>query len=131
MEAKHATVLVVEDSRDVREMLVHLLQRSGCVVAQATNGLEAIEYVQAAMPDLVLMDISMPTLDGRQALSAIRRIAGGAMLPVVAVTAHAMSGDRERLLAQGFDGYLSKPIHIQSLLDMVGQHIGTKGMPFA
>ena len=119
MEREQPTVLVVEDSRDVREVLVHILRRNGFAVMAAANGLEALEQLREGLPDLVLMDLSMPVLDGWGTLTALRDLPGGRLLPVVAVTAHAMANDRERVLAHGFNAYISKPLDIRAFLGVV------------
>jgi CheY-like chemotaxis protein len=123
MEDNHPTVLVVDDSRDVRQMLVHLLKRSSYTVIEAKNGQEALERISAITPNLILMDISMPVLDGWGTLAVIRQMTGDNHLPVIAVTAHAMAGDREKVLGHGFDAYVSKPLNIRLLLNMIAEHI--------
>ena len=119
MDREQPTVLVVEDTRDVREVLVQLLHRNGCATLVAANGQEALELLSAELPDLVLMDLSMPVLDGWDALTAIRQLPGRDRLPVVAVTAHATSHDRERALSHGFNAYVSKPLDFRQFLDVV------------
>ena len=117
----HCTVLIVEDSRDIRDILARVLRRSGYEVIEASNGREALTSLQTKQADIVLLDLSMPILDGWAALEAIRALPGGEQLPVVAVTAHAMVGDREAVLAHGFDAYVTKPLDLRSLLDIVKQ----------
>jgi two-component system cell cycle response regulator DivK len=119
MVSKDITILVAEDSNDIRDMLVRLLQRSGYHVCAATNGQEALAHLHQQAPDLVLLDLSMPELDGWQTAMAIRALPGGKQVPVVAVTAHAMTGDREAILAHGFDAYVSKPLDIRAFLDVI------------
>jgi CheY-like chemotaxis protein len=93
-----------------------LLQRLGHVVRVVDNGLEAIRALREEQFDLVLMDVQMPAMDGFQATKAIRERAEWKGLPVVAMTAHAMKGDREKCLAAGMDDYLAKPIQREELL---------------
>jgi two-component system cell cycle response regulator DivK len=93
-----------------------LLQATGYETVEATTGEDAIELALSHRPDLVLMDIQLGGLDGVEALSRLRRDVRTAAIPVLAVTAQAMVGDRERFLEAGFDGYLSKPVDIAQLL---------------
>jgi two-component system, cell cycle response regulator DivK len=115
------TVLIAEDAPDIRDILARLLQRSGYRVIETSNGREALACLQIERPNVVLLDLSMPVVDGWDALSAIRALPGGEQLPVVAVTAHAMVGDREAVLKHGFDAYITKPLDLRSLLDIVKQ----------
>jgi two-component system, sensor histidine kinase and response regulator len=114
-------VLVAEDNAVNQRLARRLLEKRGHHVVVAANGREALEAIEAHTFDLVLMDVQMPDLDGFEATAALRaREAGrGLHLPVIALTAHAMKGDRERCLAAGMDGYLSKPIRPQELDDLL------------
>ena len=107
-------VLVVEDNADSRRTAKALLQDRYHVL-EAADGLAAIEQALACKPDLILMDISMPVLDGVEALKKLRKDEVLRRIPVIAVTASAMKGDRETILAHGFDGYLSKPLDLELL----------------
>jgi CheY-like chemotaxis protein len=109
------TILVAEDSAANRELFRELLEARGYAVVEACDGLEALRMMELAQPDMVLLDIGMPVLDGFAVVRAIRENPGLAALPVLAVTAYAMPEDRERVLTSGFDGYLSKPINAKSL----------------
>lgn len=124
MSADRPTVLVVEDTADVRFVLAHMLERAGYRVLQANNGEQALGLLADQLPDLVLMDLAMPRLDGWSALARLRQLAGGATLPVIAVTAHAMPGDRERAIERGFDEYVTKPLDLPGLLALVAQLLG-------
>jgi CheY-like chemotaxis protein len=117
-------VLVVEDTADVRFVLAHMLERAGYRVLQANNGEQALGLLADRLPDLVLMDLAMPRLDGWSALARLRQLAGGAALPVIAVTAHAMPGDRERAIERGFDEYVTKPLDLPGLLALVARLLG-------
>jgi len=110
-------VLVAEDNLVNQQLAKRLLEKRGHRVVVAANGREALAAVEKENFDLVLMDVQMPEMDGLEATAAIREKEkdNGARLPVVALTAHAMKGDRERCLAAGMDGYLSKPIRSQEL----------------
>jgi len=120
-------ILLVEDNDLNRTLVTRLLAKQGHKVVAARNGREAVAAVQRApqgMFDLILMDVQMPDMDGFETTAAIRcheRLVGG-RVPVVAVTAYAMKGDRERCLAAGMDGYLSKPIQIQELRDLLREY---------
>ena len=102
-------IAVIEDNPDNRLLLSALLEER-FEVLEFASGAEALEQMPAQRPDLVLLDISLPGMDGIAVLRLLRADAELGHLPVVAVTAHAMAGDRERFLAEGFDDYLSKPI---------------------
>ncbi len=105
-----STILVVEDVEDNRELVRLLLEADDHVVLEAHNGREALAQAATRQPDLILMDLSLPELDGWEAFRLLRADPATAAIPVVALTAHAMAGDRERVAAAGFDGYLAKPI---------------------
>ena len=124
MSADRPTVLVVEDTADVRFVLAHMLEREGYRVLEASNGELALELLARQLPSLVLMDLAMPRLDGWSALARLRQLAGGAALPVIAVTAHAMPGDRERAIKRGFDDYVTKPLDLPGLLALVARLLG-------
>ena len=108
-------VLVAEDNPVNRELLRELLENRGYSVIEACNGQEALDMVEQSQPDLLLLDIGMPILDGFATVRKIRENPTFATLPVLAVTAYAMQGDRENVLNAGFDGYLSKPINARDL----------------
>ena len=109
-----AKILVVEDADDNRDMLSRRLQRKGHRVIQAADGQEAVEMAARERPDLILMDVSLPVMDG---LEATRRIRARAQtIPIIALTAHAMSGDRDRALQAGCDDYHAKPVELPRLV---------------
>jgi CheY-like chemotaxis protein len=109
-------VLVAEDNPVNRELLRELLELRGYTVLEACDGQEALRLIEHAQPELMLLDIGMPGMDGFAVVRRIRENPRLAQLPVVAVTAYAMRGDQERILSAGFDGYLSKPINPSSLV---------------
>jgi two-component system cell cycle response regulator DivK len=115
-------VLVVEDNEKNMKLFRDVLAASGFRTLEATTGGEAIDLASEHEPDLVLMDIQLPDLDGVQALRRLRADARTAAIPVLALTAQAMLGDRERFLAEGFDGYVSKPVNVRELIGIVRQH---------
>ncbi|HET9066014.1 MAG TPA: response regulator [Gemmatimonadales bacterium] len=113
-----AAILIVEDSPDNMKLFRTLLELKGHTVSGLSGGDELFATLAATPPDLVLMDIQMPGKDGFALLAEIRASAHTA-LPVVALTAHAMAGDRDRALAAGFDGYITKPIDIRRFPEQV------------
>lgn len=110
MDGKGKRVLLVEDNLHNRKIFAGVLTHFGFVVEEAVNGEEAVAKASERKPDLILMDLSLPVMDGWAATTAIKGDPALAHIPVIALTAHAMSGDRERALEAGCDGYLSKPI---------------------
>ncbi len=108
-----ACVLVVEDKAENLDLMVYLLTAFGHETLVARDGAEGVAVVSQARPDLVVMDLQMPVMDGYQAASLLKADPGLSSIPIVAVTAYAMVGDRERIMAAGFDGYLTKPIDPQ------------------
>jgi two-component system cell cycle response regulator DivK len=115
-------VLVVEDNERNMKLFRDVLQASGFRTLEATTGERAVELVFEHRPDLVLMDIQLPDIDGIEALDRVRADDRFASVPVVALTAQAMEGDRERFLAAGFDGYLSKPVDIADFVATVKRY---------
>jgi len=112
-------VLVAEDNAVNRELLRELLEAEGYDVTEAGDGVEALRMVEQSRPDILLLDIGMPELDGFGVIRQLRANPRSASLRVLAVTAYAMQGDREKILAAGFDGYLSKPINPQFLMQEI------------
>ena len=108
-------VAVVEDNPDNR-LLVHAILEDLYEIDEYETGHEALEGIRQSIPDLVLLDISLPGMDGTEVLKAIREDQSLRHLPTIALTAHAMSGDREKYLAAGFDDYIAKPIIDESQL---------------
>ena len=117
-------VLVADDDPDSRELSREVLQSEDCQVLEAADGKEALESIRLNRPDVVLLDVQMPVMDGFSVLQQLRQDPRLATLPVAAVTSHAMHGDRERALAAGFDEYISKPIHPASPDVSHGKRIG-------
>jgi two-component system, cell cycle response regulator DivK len=115
-------VLIVEDNGKNMKLFRDVLQATGFETLEATTGRQAIELAAGHAPDLVLMDIRLPDIDGMEALSRLRADERTASIPVLALTAQAMDGDRERFLGAGFDGYISKPVNVVEFLGLVRQH---------
>ena len=118
------TVLVVEDNDKNMKLLRDVLHATGYQTLEATTGRQALELAVQHGPDLVLMDVRLPDMNGVEALRQVRTDPRIASICVLAITAQAMQGDRERLVGAGFDGYLPKPVDIDELLMAVGQHCG-------
>ena len=115
-------ILVVEDNEKNMKLFRDVLVAGGYRTLEATTGEEAVELADEHVPDLVLMDIQLPDIDGREALGRLRASARTSGVPVLALTAQAMDGDRERFLAAGFDDYVSKPVDIVELVATVRRH---------
>ena len=116
-------VLVADDKESSREFVKTVLEHEGCVVEEAADGREALEKINANPPQLVVLDLHMPTLDGFGVLAELRKDPRYSGLPVVALTASAMQGDRERALASGFADYMTKPIALSTLRSRLMQHL--------
>jgi CheY-like chemotaxis protein len=110
-------VFIAEDNAVNRELLRELLESRGYTVVEACDGAEALRMIEQTQPDILLLDIGMPVLDGFAVVRQVRQNPRLSALPAVALTAYAMQGDRERILNSGFDGYLSKPINARSLAE--------------
>jgi two-component system, cell cycle response regulator DivK len=115
-------VLVVEDNEKNMKLFRDVLQATGYRTLEATTARQAVELATEHAVDLVLMDIQLPDIDGVDALSHLRADERTGSIPVLALTAQAMQGDRERFLAAGFDGYLSKPVDVLELVGAVRHH---------
>src|SRR5260370_1753009 len=118
-------VLLAEDNQVTQMLATRIFKKLGHHVTVVSNGREALSAVQAGHFDLVAMDVQMPEMDGLDATAAIRawEKTTGTHTPIMAMTAHAMKGDRERCLAAGMDGYISKPIRTKELEEAIGQLI--------
>jgi two-component system cell cycle response regulator DivK len=115
-------ILVVEDNEKNMKLFRDVLLATGYRTLEATTGTQAVELAVEHAPALVLMDIQLPDIDGVEALGRLRADDRTAPIPVLALTAQAMHGDRERFLAAGFDGYLSKPVDVVELVGRVKEH---------
>jgi two-component system, cell cycle response regulator DivK len=120
-------VLIAEDNEKSMKLFRDVLQVNGYETLEATTGGQAVDLAAAHQPDLVLMDIRLPDIDGVDALNRLRADERMASIPVLALTAQAMHGDRERFLAAGFDGYISKPVNVVELLATVRQYCDGTG----
>ena len=120
-------ILVVEDNDRNRRLLKILLKSRGYEVIEAVTGEEAMKYLRDHKPDLILMDIQLPNVDGLELTKNIKSNPKTAHIPIVAVTAYAMKGDRERILEAGCDGYISKPIDTRRLVLLVAGILKNSG----
>ena len=116
-------VLVVEDNDKNLKLTRDILEYAGFTVAVATTGEDAVAQAEATVPDIILMDLQLPGIDGHEALARLRANPDTRQVPVVALTASAMSMDRERALSAGFDGFLEKPINVRTFPDQVRAHL--------
>ncbi|CAA7625905.1 response regulator [Magnetospirillum sp. UT-4] len=114
-----ATILLVEDNEMNRDMLSRRLERKGYRVLLAEDGQQGVDMVRAERPDLVLMDMSLPVLNGWDATRVLKQDEATRAVPVIALTAHAMADDREKALAAGCDDYDTKPIEFPQLLEKI------------
>jgi two-component system cell cycle response regulator DivK len=121
--ATPARVLVVEDNPLNLKLVRDVLLRAGFEVIEARSGEEGVAQARACTPDMILMDLQLPGIDGTQAMRMIKEDPGGTDIPIVALTAFAMSEDRERALRSGFDGYLSKPISVRDLPRQISEFL--------
>lgn len=116
-------ILYVEDDANNRLLVRRILLAFGYEVEEATNARDGIAMAEASPPDLILMDISMPDMDGLTATRTIRGIPPIAATPIIALTANAMQGDREMILKAGCDGYISKPIDVDSFVSEIERYL--------
>lgn len=116
-------ILIVEDNEMNRDMLSRRLERRGFAIVMAVDGQQGVDMVRSEKPDLILMDMSLPVMDGWTATQTIKADAELAKIPVIALTAHAMAGDREKAMAAGCDDYDTKPIELPRLLEKIGKFL--------
>ena len=119
MDEKRGTILYVEDNSDNRMLIRRVLNSEGYVVHEASNAQEALNALKTLRPDLILMDINMPDMDGYTLTAHIRALPNLGLIPIVALTANVMRGDRERSLEAGCDGYIQKPVDIDTLTQQI------------
>lgn len=117
--AEKNIILYVEDNSDNRNLIRRVLESEGYAMAEAGNAEDAMQKIQSVRPNLILMDINMPDMDGYALTARIKATPGFATVPIVAVTANVMRGDREKSLEAGCDGYIQKPIDIDILTQQI------------
>jgi len=121
-----ATILYIEDNFDNRMLVRRVLEAEGYRVVEAEDGAQGIEWLESETPDLVLMDINLPEIDGYEVTKRFKQLPSMARVPVIAMTANVMKGDRERTLAAGCDGYIPKPIDIDALPSQIARFLRKK-----
>lgn len=117
-------ILVVEDNMDNMTLIVDVLRSLEYDVLQAVDGEQGVSIAKSDKPDLILMDLSLPRMDGWTATQTLKSDQASQDIPIIALTAHAMVGDRERALEVGCDDYISKPINLSELAEKLSYHIG-------
>jgi CheY-like chemotaxis protein len=121
-----AKILLVEDNEMNRDMLSRRLERRGYEVVIAVDGQQGVDLAQSSSPDLILMDMSLPVIDGWEATRQLKSMDRMKAVPIIALTAHAMSGDREKALEAGCNDYDTKPIELPRLLGKIEALLGSK-----
>lgn len=121
-------ILIVEDNEINMKLIKTILKAKGYLLSEARDGEEALQAVVRERPDLILMDIQIPKIDGLEATRRIRKMEGLGNTLIVALTAHAMEGDREKILEAGCDGYIAKPINTRTFVEEVETMLGKKRM---
>lgn len=117
------SILIVEDNPMNLKLIRDVLQIAGYETLEAETGETGVELARERHPAVILMDVNLPQMDGREAMKILKADASTRQIPIIAVTSLAMKGDRERLLAAGFDGYISKPIDIKELPRLVESYV--------
>jgi len=118
------TVLVIEDNKDNLKIVTYALERAGYRVLAAETGEEGVRRAEAERPAFILMDINLPGIDGIEATKRIRNSKADGAIPIIAITSYAMTGDRERILAAGCNGYIEKPIDPLTIIEQIHKIIG-------
>jgi len=119
-------IMIVEDNQDSRELVVKVLKNKGYQIIEAVDGEEALEKAAREKPHLILMDISIPKIDGFEVTKKLKDQDEFKHIPIVALTAHAMKGDREKFISVGFEGYISKPIDVHAFPEQVRAYLKGK-----
>ena len=122
-----STILIVEDNEMNRDMLSRRLKRRGFEILFATNGAEGLEAARSQSPDLILMDMSLPVIEGWDVTRQLKASLATQKIPIIALTAHAMSGDRQRALDAGCDDFETKPIELERLLEKIEHYLVKAG----
>ncbi|MEO6446100.1 MAG: response regulator [Gemmatimonadaceae bacterium] len=129
MTTRERTILIVEDNEDNRIVYSTILRHHGFRVCEALDGQEGIDVARRERPDLILMDISIPVIDGWEVTQTLKCDAATSAIPIIALTAHAMPGDRQRALEVGCDGYLAKPCEPRAVLAEVNRLLELQQRP--
>ena len=124
-----AKILIVEDNEMNRDMLSRRLIRRGYQIVMAVDGEQGVAAAKSECPDLILMDMSLPVVDGWEATRRLKAEPSTRAIPVIGLTAHAMAGDREKVIAAGCDDYDTKPVELPRLLQKIESLLGRRGEP--
>jgi CheY-like chemotaxis protein len=124
------TILIIEDNEQNRYLAAFLLKASGYTIVEAADAPRGIELAVSNRPDLILLDIQLPMMDGYSVAKALRDSPGLSAIPIIAVTSYAMAGDREKALAAGCDGYIEKPINPDTFVSEVERFLPRHGMGY-
>ena len=116
-------ILIVEDNRKNLKLIRDLLQIKGYITLEATDGKQGVEMARAKMPDLILMDIQMPVMDGFEAISILKADPVTKSIPIIALTAFAMQGDKEKCMEAGCNDYITKPLDIRAFVTKVREYL--------
>lgn len=131
MESKETSspkkILIVDDNEDSRDLTTKVLKRCGYLIVQAVDGEEALAKAFGEQPDLILMDRSLPKIDGLEVTRRLKQEEAFKRVPIVALTAHAMKGDREKALEAGCEGFISKPINVRTLPEQIRSYLEGEG----
>ncbi len=119
-----SVILYIEDNPENRLLVRRVLESEGYTVVEATDGPAGLEAARQSPPDLILLDINLPEIDGYQMVGRLRSVPGLSTVPIIALTANVMRGDRERTLAAGCDGYIQKPIDVDTLPAQIASYLG-------
>jgi len=119
----NATLLYIEDTFENRILIRRILQAEGYTMLEAENASGALEILKTATPDLILMDINMPDMDGYTLTAKLKTIPKLKDVPIIAITANVLKGDRERTIAAGCDGYIQKPVDVDALPQQISRHL--------
>lgn len=117
-------VLVVEDNENNMELISFILESHNCQVLKAVSGRDGYEQAVRERPDFIILDIQLPDITGTEVLKMIRASPAGASIPIIAMTSYAMTGDEQRLMAAGCNGYIEKPIDPQRVMDQINRILG-------
>ncbi len=123
MQADKAKVLLVEDNHMNKVLVREILSLNGYEIIEARSGTEALKMLASVRPDIILMDIHLPEMDGFTATRIIKSDERNRCIPVLALTASALSGEEEKILNQGFDGYIAKPIEVKKMLEKISSFL--------
>lgn len=127
METDKKKILIVDDNADSRELVMKILKNKNYQLSDAIDGEDALTKINADKPDLILMDISMPKIDGYELTRRLKQAKDLCDIKVVALTAHAMKGDREKALASGCLGYIAKPINVRMFSEQIESFLNSSG----